>query len=36
MFSPNQPYVMDSRTSVDIDDKFDFDLAGWIIQQSNQ
>ena len=34
--SSPQPYVMDSRTSVDIDDKFDFDLAGWIIQQSNQ
>lgn len=30
-----QPYVMDSRTSVDIDDKFDFDLAEWIIGQSN-
>ncbi len=33
--SSPQPYVMDSRTSVDIDDKFDFDLAEWIIGQSN-
>jgi CMP-N-acetylneuraminic acid synthetase len=33
--SSPQPYVMDSRTSVDIDDKFDFDLAEWIIKQSN-
>lgn len=29
-----QPFVMDSNSSVDIDDKFDFDLAEWIIQQS--
>jgi CMP-N,N'-diacetyllegionaminic acid synthase len=33
--SSPQPYVMDSRTSIDIDDKFDFDLAEWIIEQSN-
>jgi N-acylneuraminate cytidylyltransferase len=33
--SSPQPYVMDSRTSVDIDDKFDFDLAEWIIEQFN-
>jgi CMP-N-acetylneuraminic acid synthetase len=33
--SSPQPYVMDSRTSVDIDDKFDFDLAEWIIEKSN-
>jgi N-acylneuraminate cytidylyltransferase len=33
--SSPQPYIMDSRTSVDIDDKFDFDLAEWIIEQTS-
>jgi CMP-N,N'-diacetyllegionaminic acid synthase len=26
------PYVMDAKTSIDIDDKFDFELAEWIMK----
>jgi CMP-N-acetylneuraminic acid synthetase len=29
--SNSLPYVMDSKTSIDIDDKFDFELAQWIM-----
>jgi CMP-N,N'-diacetyllegionaminic acid synthase len=31
--SNSLPFVMDSKTSIDIDDKFDFELAEWIIQK---
>jgi CMP-N,N'-diacetyllegionaminic acid synthase len=31
--SNSLPFVMDSKTSVDIDDKFDFELAEWIINK---
>ena len=30
--SNSLPFVMDSKTSVDIDNKFDFELAEWIIE----
>lgn len=33
--SNSLPYVMDAKSSVDIDDRFDFELAEWIIQQYN-
>ena len=31
--SKSLPYLMDLKTSIDIDDKFDFELAEWIIQK---
>jgi CMP-N-acetylneuraminic acid synthetase len=31
--SNSLPFVMDSKTSVDIDDKFDFELAEWIMKK---
>lgn len=31
--SNSVPYVMDAKSSVDIDDRFDFELAEWIIRQ---
>jgi CMP-N,N'-diacetyllegionaminic acid synthase len=31
--SNSLPFIMDSKTSVDIDDKFDFELAEWIIKK---
>lgn len=30
------PYVMDSRSSIDIDNRFDFDLAEWIMRNSSE
>lgn len=27
------PYVMDTKTSIDIDDQFDFDLAEWVLKR---
>lgn len=36
MFSNTKsvPYVMDTKSSVDIDDKYDFEIAEWIIKSS--
>lgn len=31
--SNSLPYIMDSKTSIDIDNKFDFELAEWIMKR---